>query len=64
MKRGTAMKKILSIILVAIFVFSCVPFAAAQDAQTRLYTVYGDGMLFQQNNEAILAGVAELGSDR
>lgn len=63
MKRGTAMKKILSIILVAIFALSCVPFAAAQDVQTRLYTVYGDGMLFQQNNEAILAGVAELGSE-
>ncbi len=56
------MKKIFCIILTAILALSCMPFATAQDVQTRLYTTYGDGMLFQQNTDAILSGEAESGS--
>lgn len=50
------MKKIFCVVLTVILALSCMPFAAAQDVQTRLYTTYGDGMLFQQNTDAILAG--------
>lgn len=49
------MKKILCICLVILLAVSCMPFAVAQSS-TRLYTVYGDGMLFQQNKEAVFAG--------
>lgn len=53
------MKKIFCVVLTVVLALSCMPFAAAQDVQTRLYTTYGDGMLFQQNEEAILAGQAK-----
>lgn len=56
------MKKIFCIILTAVIALSCMPFATAQDVQSRLYTTYGDGMLFQQNTDAILSGEAESGS--
>ena len=56
------MKKTISVLLAIILTFCCMPFAVAQSGETRLYNVYGDGMLFQQNVEAVLAGTAEKGS--
>lgn len=56
------MKKILSMVLVIgiLFSFTCVAFASA-DAE--LYTFYGDGMLFKQNESAIISGTASVGSE-
>ena len=56
------MKKLICVFLTVILALSCMPFAAAQDVQTRLYTIYGDGMLFQQKKDAVLAGEAKPGS--
>lgn len=55
-------EKILSMVLVIgiLFSFTCVAFASA-DAE--LYTFYGDGMLFKQNESAILSGTATVGSE-
>ncbi|MBQ5592321.1 MAG: hypothetical protein IIU80_05195 [Clostridia bacterium] len=52
------MKKLLCAFLTVILALSCMPFAAAQEVQARLYTTYGDGMLFQQKKDAVLAGEA------
>lgn len=57
------MKKTISILLALVLAFCCMPATYAVDAETKLYTVYGDGMLFQQNDEAILAGTAKAGSE-
>ncbi|MBR3836211.1 MAG: hypothetical protein IKJ69_05445 [Clostridia bacterium] len=56
------MKKLLCLVLTLVLTVACIPFAAAADYETRLYTVYGDRMLFQQNDEAVLAGIAKPGS--
>lgn len=50
------MKKILSIVLAVIIAAFCMPFSSAEDNAVRLYSVYGDGMLFQQKKEAVFAG--------
>lgn len=55
-------KKSISVLLALVLAFCCMPFAAAEDSQTRLYNVYADGMLFQQKKDAVLAGVADSGS--
>ncbi len=39
-----------------------VPGAFAAQGETRLYNVYGDHMLFQQNEDAVFAGVAPAGT--
>ncbi len=52
------MKKLLCVLLTLVLAVSCMPLSVAKDSAARLYTVYGDGMLFQQNDEAILAGEA------
>ncbi len=49
-------KKVISVLLTALFIFCSVTVAFAEDSTTRLYTVYGDGMLFAQNKDAIFAG--------
>lgn len=56
------MKKLLCVILALVMVFSCMPSVFAGDIEARLYTVYGDGMLFEQNEDVILAGTATPGS--
>ncbi len=56
------MKKLISVVLAVILALSCMPFAVAQDNPVRLYNVYGDGMLFQQNKEAVFAGEGKSGS--
>lgn len=56
------MKKTLSIILALIIVIlAAVPSLAAETPSAKLYNVYGDGMLFQQKKEAILAGTGTAG---
>ena len=49
-------KKIISALLVIVFMFCSVTVAFAEESTVRLYTVYGDGMLFEQNKEVIFAG--------
>lgn len=60
------MRKINSIIslLTAVFLFvCCCPIAFAQTADNAvLYSVYGDGMLFKQKEEAVFAGTAGAGT--
>ncbi len=57
------MKKILSVMLAAAMLFSPLPAAFSFAASTaRLYNVYADGMIFQQNGEAVFAGTAQPGA--
>ena len=57
------MKKFVSLFLSAILILSGVSFAFAETSSARLYNVYGNGMLFQQNKEAVFAGVAASGTE-
>ena len=57
------MKKIIAVILALSLMMGAFSFAYADGTSARLYNVYGDGMLFAQNKEAILAGVAECGTE-
>ena len=57
------MKKVLSFLLAAILLLSVLPVCvSAQPGTAKLYNVYGDNMLFQQNREAILAGTGTAGT--
>lgn len=59
------LKKIISVIITASVLFSvCAPCStvSAGSVQTRLYSTYGDGMLFQHSEPAVLAGTAPAGS--
>ena len=57
------MKKLLSVLLVVLLALGLFPAAdAAAAPETALYQFYGDGMLFQQNAPAALAGTAPNGS--
>lgn len=55
-------KKIISALLVMSIVICCIPLAYAAEAAPKLYTYYGDGMLFKQNEAAIIAGTGTSGS--
>lgn len=57
------MKKILSVLLCLTLLLSAVVPAFASSPQARLYNVYGDGMLFQCDADAVLAGEAPDGSE-
>lgn len=65
-ERGIIMKKItkiISLITAAVLIMCCTPFAFADNADSsRLYGVYGDGMLFKQNEEAVFSGTAPEGA--
>jgi len=52
-------KKLLSVLLCSVMVLCTVPTVFAQSAEASLYNIYGDGMLFEQNKEAILSGTAK-----
>lgn len=55
-------KKLISVLLVFSFMFSFGVLTKAEEkADTCLYTIYADDMLFQQNKEAILAGTGKAG---
>ncbi len=49
-------KKVISALLVIIFMFCSVTIAFAEESTARLYNVYGNGMLFTQNKDAVFAG--------
>lgn len=56
------MKKLISVILSVIILSGCVLMSDAADISAKLYGTYGDGMLFQQNKDAVFAGVAVPGA--
>ena len=57
------MKKMLSVLLAAVMLLGLLPAAFSSAASTaRLYNVYADGMIFQQNDEAVFAGTAQPGA--
>lgn len=57
------MKKMLSVLLAAVMLLGLLPAAFSSAASTaRLYNVYDDGMIFQQNAEAVFAGTAQPGA--
>lgn len=56
-------KKLISIILACVLALSLATVAFAEDADAQIYTFYGDGMLFKQKEEAIIAGTAAQGSE-
>lgn len=56
------MKKIFTLIFLAlIIIVGCVN-ASAADSSAMLYSYYGDNMLFKQKDEAVIAGKAEAGT--
>ncbi|MBQ8784028.1 MAG: hypothetical protein IJZ57_09715 [Clostridia bacterium] len=55
--------KIVSIILAVIMIFSCLPLAYAQGTAPELYTVYGDGMLLEQNKTTFISGTGTPGDE-
>ncbi|MBQ8764229.1 MAG: hypothetical protein IJZ07_09025 [Clostridia bacterium] len=55
-------KKIISVLLVLSMVFAFMPAAFAEEATAKLYTFFGDGMLFKQNEEAVISGTGKAGS--
>ena len=57
------MKKIILLILVAVMCFGFTLNTHAATPKASLYAnIYGDGMLFEQNKQAVFAGVANAGS--
>ena len=58
------MKRFVSLILAAITCIVCVPAANAAEATASLYEgVYDDGMLFEQNKQAVFSGTAKVGAE-
>ncbi len=56
------MKKLICFLLILILVFNFVPMANAQEmVETGLYSVYGDGMLLQQNKTSYISGTGKSG---
>ena len=55
-------KKVISLLLVTIFMFCSITVAFAEETGARLYTVYGNSMLFEQSKAAIFAGEGKPGS--
>lgn len=54
-------KKIISVLLVLSMILVLVPVISASE-NASLYNIYGDGMLFKQNEEAVISGTAKNGS--
>ncbi len=52
----------IAVMLVLTGVFAMAPCSYAQDVQPKLYTFYGDGMLFKQNEDAVISGTGKIGS--
>lgn len=56
-------KKIIAALLALTCVFTALPLAFAEnETAPKLYTFYGDGMLFKQNETAVVSGTAKNGS--
>lgn len=56
------LKKLIAVLLVLTVFTAFVPSAFAEGAEAKLYTFFGDGMLFKQNEEAVITGTAKAGS--
>lgn len=55
-------KKIIAVLLALTCVFTVLPLAfAEEETEPQLYTFYGDGMLFKQNEKAVISGTAKNG---
>lgn len=54
-------KKIISLVLCVILLFSVTITAYAEEEETRLYGIYTDNMLFKQNDDAVFSGVGKAG---
>ena len=52
-------KTVLSLLLALLMMVPCVTAGFATDTTASLYRLYGDGMLFKQNSEAVFAGTAK-----
>ena len=57
------MKKFLSLVLAFILFASCMITSSATSQKAELYSVYADKMLFRQNEDAIIAGIASDGNE-
>lgn len=55
------LKKIISLLLCILLFILCGTPVFALNTEARLYNVYGNGMLFQQNKDAVLSGTAKTG---
>ena len=55
-------KKIISVLIVLSMIFAFMPAAFAEGTTAKLYAFFGDGMLFKQNEEAVISGTAAPGS--
>ena len=55
-------KKLIAVMLALMGVLAVSPFAFAEETQPKLYTFYGDGMLFKQNEDAVIAGTGKGGN--
>ena len=56
------MKKAISVILALLLALSCTVGVSASGSGASLYTIYGDGMLFQHSEDVVLRGTAADGS--
>ncbi len=57
-------KKIIAILLTLVIVVGCMPLANAENSSsTQLYSVYGDGMLLQQNETSFISGTGTPGDE-
>lgn len=55
-------KKLLALSLTIILAAGCFPVSFAAGESAKLYDIYGDDMLFRQNEEAVISGTAPSGS--
>ena len=55
-------KKIVALFFAVSMIFAFAPFAFADETNARLYTFFGDNMLFKQNEEAVFTGTGKAGS--
>lgn len=56
------LKKFLALSIAAMLGISSIPAAYAADSNAKLYSIYSDNMLFQQNKDAVISGTAPNGS--
>lgn len=56
------MKKIIAVFIATVCILASMPITFAQESAAQLYTFYGDGMLFKQNEIATVSGTAQNGT--
>lgn len=56
------MKKIFSVLLAILMVFTAAVTGSAASVQADVYSFYADGMLFKQNETAVISGISRPGS--